>query len=159
MNTFTTNILLAACWAALAGSLSLFTLFTGFVLGYVILWVLQPLIGGTDRYFLRVYYWVRLVVMFHYELVVSSVQVIWDVLTPRHLATPMLIDVPLDVKTDAGILLVTNLISLTPGTLSIDVSDDKKTLLVHAMFADDPDEIRQQLKNGMERWVREAIED
>jgi multicomponent Na+:H+ antiporter subunit E len=56
------------------------------------------------------------------------------------------------------ILLVTNLISLTPGTLSLDVTDDRSTLYIHAMFADDPDEIRRQIKDGMERWVIEATE-
>ena len=66
---------------------------------------------------------------------------------------------PLDVKSDAGILLVTNLISLTPGTLSIDVSEDRKTLRIHAMFAEDPDEVVQQLKSGMEKWVIDAVEE
>jgi multicomponent Na+:H+ antiporter subunit E len=66
--------------------------------------------------------------------------------------------VPLDVKSDVGILLVTNLISLTPGTLSLDVSRDRRTLAVHAMFVDDPDELRDQLKRGMEKWVIDAVE-
>ena len=158
MNMFATNILMTVCWAALMNSLSLFTLGSGFALGFAILWLLQPLIGGPSRYFLRVYYWLRLIVMFLYELVVSSLAVIWDILTPRHRAVPEIIEVPLDVQSDAGILLVTNLISLTPGTLSIDVSEDRKTLFVHAMFAADPDAVRRQLKDGMERWVREAIE-
>ncbi len=158
MSTFLANILLALAWAALTGSIALLNVAFGFVLGYGILWLLQPLIGGPNAYFLRVYYLVRLVVMFHYELVVSSIQVIWDVLTPRHLATPAIVEMPLDVKTDAGILLVTNLISLTPGTLSIDVTPDRKTLIVHAMFAKHPEEIVRQLKDGMERWVREAVE-
>ena len=141
------------------GSLSLFNLVSGYVIGYAILWQLVPLVGGSDRYFKRVFYWIRLIVMFHYELVVSSVKVVRDVLTPQHLARPGIIEIPLDVKSDFGVLLVTNLISLTPGTLSIDVSDDRKTLLVHAMFADDPDALRHQLKSGMERWVRDALED
>lgn len=158
MNTFATNILLAVGWAALMGSMSLFTLCSGFVLGFLILWLLQPLTGGPDRYYLRVYYWIRLIVMFHYELLVSSLSVLWDVVTPRHRARPAIIEMPLDVQSDAGILLVTNLISLTPGTLSIDVTEDRKTLIVHAMFADDPDAICKQLKSGMERWVKEAVE-
>jgi multicomponent Na+:H+ antiporter subunit E len=65
---------------------------------------------------------------------------------------------PLDAKDEMEILLVTNLISLTPGTLSLDVSEDRSTLFIHAMFADDPDEIRHQMKSGMERWVIEAME-
>ena len=158
MNTFIANILLTLAWAALTGSIALLNVAFGFVLGYVILWLLQPLIGGPNTYFLRVYYMIRLVVMFHYELIVSSISVVWDILTPTHLSRPAIVEMPLDVKTDAGILLVTNLISLTPGTLSLDVTPDRKTLIVHAMFAKDPEEIVHQLKSGMERWVREAVE-
>ena len=158
MNTFALNLLLAAGWAMLSGAATIPTLLTGFVIGYAILWLLGPLMGTRSGYFMRVWYWIRLIVMFHYELIVSSVQVLWDIVTPRHLSRPGLIEMPLDVRTDAGILMVTNLISLTPGTLSLDVSPDRKTLLIHAMFADDPEAICRQLKGGMERWVRDAIE-
>ena len=44
------------------------------------------------------------------------------------------------------------------GTLSLDVSEDRKTLSIHAMFAQDPDAVRQSLKDGMERWVIDAVE-
>jgi multicomponent Na+:H+ antiporter subunit E len=157
MNTFGLNIILAIAWVAFTGSVSLVGLITGFVIGYGALWLIQPLIG-TSSYFKRVAAWIKLVIMFHYELIVSSIAVAIDVLTPRHRSRPAIIEVPLDVKTDTGILLVTNLISLTPGTLSLDVSEDRKTLLVHAMFADDPDALRKSLKDGMERWVIDAVE-
>ena len=157
MNTFGLNIILAIAWVAFTGSVSLVGLITGFVIGYGALWLIQPLIG-TSTYFRRVTAWVKLVIMFHYELIVSSFAVAMDVLTPKHRARPAIIEVPLDVQTDTGILLVTNLISLTPGTLSLDVSEDRKTLLVHAMFADDPDALRKSLKDGMERWVIDAVE-
>lgn len=159
MNLFVLNLILAVSWAALSGAFTLVSLGVGFLLGYGVLWVLQPLLGGPNKYFRRIYAWGKLVVMFHYELVVSSVAVMWDVLTPRHRARPGFVEMPLDVKSDAGILLVTNLISLTPGTLSLNVSDDRKTLLVHAMFMDDPDAVVRQMKEGMETWVREAIEE
>lgn len=157
MNTFGLNIILAIAWVAFTGSVSLVGLITGFVIGYGALRLIQPLIG-TSSYFKRVAAWIKLVIMFHYELIVSSIAVAIDVLTPRHRSRPAIIEVPLDVKTDTGILLVTNLISLTPGTLSLDVSEDRKTLLVHAMFADDPDALRKSLKDGMERWVIDAVE-
>ncbi|MEM9787739.1 MAG: Na+/H+ antiporter subunit E, partial [Pseudomonadota bacterium] len=70
-----------------------------------------------------------------------------------------ILEMPLDVKSDIEILLVTNLISLTPGTLSLDVTPDRKTLIVHAMFADDPDEVIASLKSGMERLVKEVFEE
>jgi multicomponent Na+:H+ antiporter subunit E len=62
------------------------------------------------------------------------------------------------VQSDFEILLVTNLISLTPGTLSLDVTPDRKTLIVHAMFADDPEGLVRELKDGMERMVKEVFE-
>ena len=62
------------------------------------------------------------------------------------------------MKTDAGILLVTNLISLTPGTLSLDVSQDRRSLRFHAMFADDPEALKAGLKRGIERLVIDAVE-
>jgi multicomponent Na+:H+ antiporter subunit E len=52
---------------------------------------------------------------------------------------------------------VANLISLTPGTLSIDLSEDRSILYVHVMFLDDPDRFRQSIKNGVERRVLEVM--
>jgi multicomponent Na+:H+ antiporter subunit E len=158
MNIFTLNIVLAVAWAALTGNITLPGLLVGFVVGSAALFVARPLFPGCDRYFLRVWRWAKLCVLFLYELVVSSVQVVWDVITPSHKARPGIISMPLDAKGEMEILLVTNLISLTPGTLSLDVTDDCDTLFIHAMFADDPDAIRAQLKSGMERWVKEAME-
>ena len=157
MNTFGMNVLLAVAWMGLTGTVSLAGLLTGYVIGYAALWIVQPLTGETS-YFRRVVAWIRLIVMFHYELVLSSLAVAWDVLTPTLRARPAMVDVPLDVRTDAGILLVTNLITLTPGTLSVDVSPDRRTLRVHAMFGDDPEALCRSLKSGMERWVIDAVE-
>lgn len=161
MKMLATNVVLAAVCAVLAAELTALGLASGFAVGFVlglaVLGAMQA-VTGRPRYLFRAYAWARLVVMFHYELIVSSVEVAWDVLTPRHRARPAIIDVPLDVRSDAGILLVTNLISLTPGTLSLDVTDDRRTLKVHAMFADDPEELVRTLKSGMERWVIDAVE-
>lgn len=159
MSNFAANLLFAAVWAIFFGGFTWLTMLSGVVVGYGILWLLQPLTGTQSSYFKRVYYWIKLIVLFHYELVVSSVQVLWDIVTPQHRSRPAFIDMPLDVETDLGILLVTNLISLTPGTLSIDVSPDRKTLKVHAMFADDPESVCHSLKSGMEKWVIDAVED
>ena len=159
MSLFLLNLLLAIAWAALTGQFTLAGLAIGFGVGFVVLWMIQPLFehrGGS--YFLRVWRWIKLLVLFHYELFVSSVQVAWDVLTPRHRARPGIIAIPLRAKGEAEVLLVTNLISLTPGTLSLDVNEDCNTLVIHAMFADDPDAIARSIADGMERWVREALE-
>jgi multicomponent Na+:H+ antiporter subunit E len=158
MSLFALNLLLAFVWQALTATFTFPSLVAGFVLGYGALWMAQPLFGERSPYFVRMWRIVRLVGFFLYELVVSSVRVAWDVLTPTQLSRPAILEMPLDVKSDLEILLVTNLISLTPGTLSLDVTPDRKTLIVHAMFADDPEAIVAELKNGMERMVREVFE-
>jgi len=158
MNLFALNVALALVWAALTASFTLSSLLLGFAFGFAGLWLAQPLFEGSSGYFKRVYRVFRLIAFFLYELVVSSVRVAWDVVTPTHLSKPAILEMPLDVKSDLEILLVTNLISLTPGTLSLDVTPDRSTLIVHAMFAEDPDALVQELKDGMERMVKEVFE-
>jgi multicomponent Na+:H+ antiporter subunit E len=158
MNLFALNLLLAVIWAGLWGTFTLTQLTVGFVVGFATLWMTQPMFVGPNGYFLRAYRIVRLVLFFLYDLMMSSFQVAYDVLTPKDHSNPKILEMPLDVKSDIEILLVTNLISLTPGTLSLDVTPDRKTLIVHAMFADDPDAVIASLKSGMERMVREVFE-
>lgn len=157
MNIFILNTFLALSWAALVGSFTLPSLLVGYAIGYSALWVARPLFGKST-YFERVWRVLRLALLFIYELIVSSLRVVWDVITPTHLSRPGIIAMPLDAKSEAEILLVANLISLTPGSLSLDISPDRKTLYVHAMFVDEPETLRRKLKSGMERRVLEALE-
>ena len=78
-------------------------------------------------------------------------------MTPSHISRPGIIRLPLDARTDMEIMAVANLISLTPGTLSIDLSDDRRYLYVHVMFLDDVDAVRRELKDGLERRVLEVL--
>jgi multicomponent Na+:H+ antiporter subunit E len=157
MNLFAVNLLLALVWTVLTNSFTVFGFVSGFLIGLAALWLSQPLYGETGNYFVRIVRIVHLALYFILDLMKSSLRVAWDVLTPKDLSTPRIVEVPLDVTSDLEILLVTNLISLTPGTLSLDVSDDRKTLYVHAMFADDPEQVVSDLKNGMERMVRRVF--
>ena len=157
MNLFALNAALALGWAALTGSFTLPTLVIGYVVGYLALWDARPLFGDTS-YFERVWRVIRLALFFIYELFVSSLRVVWDVLTPSHRSRPGIIALPLDATRDGEILMIANLISLTPGSLCLDISPDRKTLYVHAMFVDDPQALRDELKQGIERRVLEALE-
>ena len=91
------------------------------------------------------------------ELIKANLRVTWEVLTLRHHMRPGVIAVPLDLETDAQILLLTTLITLTPGTLSLDVSGDRKTLYIHAMFIRDREQMQHAIKQGFERRVREVL--
>ena len=94
---------------------------------------------------------------FLWQLILSNLRVAYDVITPRLYMRPGIVAVPLDAQTDEEITLLANLITLTPGTLSLGVSEDRRTLYVHAMFVDSPDRVRDSIKNGFERRLLELI--
>lgn len=150
------NILLALAWMLAVGGVSLSSLGIGLLLGYAILWLSQPAIGRSS-YFGRVRRTVYFLLFFLWELVLANLRVAHDVITPRYYMRPAIIPVPLDAKTDLEITLLANLITLTPGTLSLDVSEDRRVMHVHAMFADDAEVFRKRIKNGFERRLLEIL--
>jgi multicomponent Na+:H+ antiporter subunit E len=156
MRVFLLNLLLALLWAAVVGSIDGVHLVTGFVVGYVVLWVARPVLGPTP-YFGKLFQAIRFVVFFAYELVLSNLRVAWDVLTPRAYRKPGVVAIPLEASTDVEITLLANLVTLTPGSLSIDVSPDRGCLFVHAMFVENPDQLRSDIKQGFERRVVELL--
>ena len=101
---------------------------------------------------------IELALYFLYALIVSSFRVAWEVVTVRTYSRPGILAIPLDVRSDLGITLLANLISLTPGSLSLEVSPDRRTLYVHFMFIDDPETERANIKNDFERRVLEVLE-
>lgn len=158
MNLFLLNLFLALGFAVVIGEFSLSLLLAGFAIGYAALWVTSPLYGKTGgAYFARVKNVIALVAYFIWELVYSNFRVLWDVVTPSHISKPGIIGIRLDARTDLEIMIVANLISLTPGSLSLDLSTDRRTLYVHVMFLDDPEKVRKQIKEGFEKRTLEAI--
>jgi multicomponent Na+:H+ antiporter subunit E len=72
--------------------------------------------------------------------------------------TPAIVAIPLDIDSDGEITLLANMITLTPGTLSLDVSDDRRFLYVHGMHIKDIEAFKQEIKGGFEVIVREVLE-
>lgn len=156
MNNFLINVFLAVVWVALTGEFSPRNLLIGFLLGFFLLWIGTR---GRERssYFRKAIQVFGFLFFFLWELVMSNLRVALDVITPRHRMKPGVVAVPLDMDTEVEIMLLANLISLTPGTLTLDVSDDKKVLYVHAMYVEDPGAFRREVKEGFERRVKELL--
>jgi multicomponent Na+:H+ antiporter subunit E len=150
------NIFLALVWAASTGSIDLPNLAVGFVFAYLVLWLARPALGET-RYFRKLPQAFAFAAFFVWELILSNLRVAADVLSPRPRRRPGVVAVPLDATEDAEITLLANLVTLTPGTLSLDVSEDRRTLYVHGMFVDDPEVFRREIKEGFERRVLELL--
>lgn len=149
------NLLLMVAWAVLTGNYSPSHLLFGFVVGYVALWIM---LGGSPRepYFRRVWRAVGLLLYFLWELLISNLKVVWEVIRPGMHMKPGIFALELKLKSEGGIVLLANLITLTPGTLSIDVSCDRKVLYVHTMYANTPDTARTA--TNFESWIREIFD-
>lgn len=154
---FLLNILLTFVWVALTGSFSFNNFVFGFALSFGILWVISSSVGGRPKYFQLPFQFVGFMFFFLFELVKANIQVAYDVVTPTFYMKPAIVRVPLDAKSDLEITLLANLISLTPGTLSLDVSDDKKVLYLHAMFVKDEEKFVQEIKNGFEKRLLKIL--
>lgn len=155
---FGMNVGLALAWALVTGSFTLINLFIGFVLAFVALWLPRRLWDADSKYFERFWLTIRLVLVFLWELVISAVTVARLVLTPGLKFRSGIIAIPLDTRSDLQITLFANLISLTPGTLSLDVSDDRRTLYVHAMDTVNPEADKRSMKQAFEKNIAEALE-
>ena len=151
------NIFLMLVWVALAGQYTLSHLLFGFALGYLTLWLMVRTVGGSS-YFHRTWKFLGLGIFFAWELTKSNLRVMYEIITPGHHMHPAIIAVPLDITSDAGITLLANMITLTPGTLSLDVSSDRRILYVHSMFVTDVETARQEIKDGFERRILEVMD-
>jgi multicomponent Na+:H+ antiporter subunit E len=151
------NVLLAIAWSALTGKFGVVDLGFGFALGFGILWIAAGR-GSGAAYFRGVPRTVGFVLYALWELLLANLKVARLVLTPRIRLRPGIVAVPLDLRTDAEITTLANLITLTPGTLSLDVSHDRRVLYVHAIEVVDPEEFRRETKRGFERAVAEVFE-
>lgn len=156
MSLFLVNVLLALAWSAVTGSFSFINFAFGFVLAMGALSLIREQVGSVG-YFSRARRVISLALLFIYELVLSAWKVTVLVLSPKMDLKPGIFAYPLKVDRDFEITLLANLITLTPGTLSVDVSDDRRILYVHALDCSDPDQTRRDIAEGFERKIMEAF--
>lgn len=156
MKTFLWNILLGLVWAVLTGEFTLLNLAIGLVLGALVMGFVQRE-SGSPHYLVKMRQIAGLGLFFLWELILSNLRVAYDVVTPHHHMRPGIVAIPLDAKTDAEITLLANLITLTPGTLSLVVSAERHVLYVHSMYIEDVETTRRRIKDGFERRVLEVL--
>lgn len=148
------HVLLALAWAALWGEITFASLVVGFVLGFLALALAVPTLRAR-AYVRRVPRILAFTSWFLTELVLSNVRIARLIVSPNAKLRPAVLAVPLELVRPRDIALFVNLVSLTPGSLSIDVSADRRTLWVHAAHAADVEEVRASILE-MQRRVKEV---
>ena len=159
LNAFLGSLVLPLVWMALTGTFNPANFLIGFVLSALCLWLVATPSEISLKYHLkRLWQYGLFVVFLLKEIIVANLKVARQVLSPIAGMQPAIIAIPLDIKTDFAITVLANMITLTPGTLSLDVSQSKKLLYVHAMHVDDPEAFKTDIKTRYERRVQEVFE-
>jgi multicomponent K+:H+ antiporter subunit E len=97
------------------------------------------------------------VALVHWDILVANVTVARLILGPRNRLRPAFVELPLDLDSEFAITVLANTISLTPGTVSADVSADRRHLLVHVLDVDDEQALIRHIKQRYERPLREVF--
>ena len=139
------NLALALAWLALTGQFNAENFVFGFLLGMLILWGTQ-LVSGQPYYLRKVTRLLAFLLFFLRKLLAANLRIAWLVLKPRLDMRPAIVAVPIDPISELEITLLTSMITLTPGSLVLDVSRDKRTLYVHAIDVSDLESYREEVK-------------
>ena len=150
--------LLAIVWSLLVNEIKLGTIVFGVFLGLLIpiataaYWPNRPPVGRP----VKLFSYMMIVV---WDILVANVVVAMIVLFKRNDdMAPNWVLIPLDLRSPEAITLLAGTITLTPGTVSTDLSADGRALLVHALDAADPEAVRDDIKTRYERRLKEIFE-
>lgn len=153
---FLNNLLLTLIWVLATGTLTEENLLFGFFLGFMILWITTTN-KRESKYFYIVPTLVSFLITMLWEIVKANFLTVKESIFQDKLE-PAIIKYPLQATTDGEISLLANVVSLTPGTVVIDISDDKKVMFIHVMHLKDKDsfieEIQTKFENKLLRIIR-----
>jgi multicomponent K+:H+ antiporter subunit E len=152
------TLLLTLVWLLLVNSFSLNSLVFGFLLGIVIPFITRPFWPARPTLrnpMMMIEYFVIVL----YDIVVANIVVARLILFKRNAdMQPNWVCIPLDLRTPEAITVLASTITLTPGTVSADLSDQGHSLLVHCLHAPDPASVRDEIKQRYERRLMEIFE-
>lgn len=152
-------LILSLIWAAVTGTFSMLNLLLGAVVGAAAVLLIRERVDR-PHVLLRLWRIFSLFVLFLYELALSAFRVAVLVASPNmnKRIKPGILAYPLTVKSDSEITLLANLITLTPGTLSVDVSTDRSVIYVHTLELTDKQATIDSIRNGFEAKIIEVFQ-
>ncbi|MGF2617617.1 Na+/H+ antiporter subunit E [Rossellomorea vietnamensis] len=149
------NFFLAFLWMFLQVSFTSTSFIIGYLLGLVVTFAFRRFFNS--RFYMeRVVAIIKLVLLFLKELILSNISVLKTLLKPKLDIKPGIFALPTDLTKNWEITLLANLITLTPGTLVVDISFDNKILYIHTLDIPDVDEAIDDIKNTFEKAIMEV---
>lgn len=154
------NFFLAFIWMFFTGSFTTSGFLVGFLLGLLVIFMMRRFFqeSGTSFYFIRVIKVIKLILIFARELVIANFEVLRLVLSPKLSIQPGIFRYETTLKSGWAISLLSMLISLTPGTLVVQVSQDNTILYIHALHMPDKEALKRDIYKNFESNIKEATE-
>jgi multicomponent Na+:H+ antiporter subunit E len=144
MSSLALNVFLAIVWMLVQASFSSWSLLIGLFFGFLSITIVE-LVQGRRDYVLWVNALLRLTLFFLVDLIRSNIILARDILRPVPRFEPALLRIAITDLSPVSTVVLTNLISLTPGTLTIDAEEDGRVIYVHALYARVPDDVRKRI--------------
>ena len=151
------NMILALTWMFLTTSATGSSFVIGYLLGAIILYLFRRFFD-TPFYLRKVVSVVKLLLIFIRELLIANLDVFKAILRPKLELKPGIFSYETSLKKDWQITLLANMITLTPGTLVMDISPDNQTLYIHALNVGEIDEMTAGIRDSFERIIKEVSE-
>lgn len=149
MKYFGINLLIAVVWLLLNQDPSVAVFIIGFLIGFALLGIFAGVLDSGD-YVRRAFGAARFLLVFLREFVLSNISVLRAALfRSRESLHPNFLTYDVEGLTPFEILLLSYCITLTPGTTTVKVSDDFKTLVLHSIDSDDAQSVRDYLDRVM----------
>lgn len=149
------NIVMAFLWMFIKVSYDPISFVKGYLFGLLVIFILRRFFDSRF-YLFRIWSFIKLSFIFIRELLLSNIAIVKIVLKPKLDMSPGIFALKTDLTKDWQITLLSSLITLTPGTLVIDVSEDNKTLFVHAMDIGEVEDEISSIKNSFEKAILEV---
>jgi multicomponent K+:H+ antiporter subunit E len=151
------SLVLFASWLLLNNTVDPAHLLLAAVLALAIPWFTEPL--RPEKPHIR--RWgtaAKLALVVLWDIVLSNIEIARRILGPESAIRPRFVWVPLSIRDPHGIVTLAGIITMTPGTLSSDLSEDRRYLLVHAFNVDDEAALVATIKRRYEAPLREIFE-
>lgn len=148
------NIVLALVWCLLQNEISLRQFLIGSLVATAAMLFFPRSFHQERRYLHKVSLSFQLAAFFFKELLIANITVVKQVLAPKLTIQSGIIAYPLELKDDFLITLLANMITLTPGTLSVEIAPDRKFLFIHFLNVEDIEEERRLIRDGLERYLQ-----
>lgn len=146
---------LAFLWMFLSGRMNASGFIIGFLLGALAILMMRRFFNGR-LYLERVWAVMKLCILFLKELILANIAVVKVVLKPKLDMQPAFFKYETALTAEWELTLLSSLITLTPGTVVVHISDDNKYLYIHAIDAADIEETVASIRNSFERAILEV---